>query len=128
MDNNLQFPFRALGFYNLAFHGGSNAFGECNGVFTNTGHGFSSFSLEHLAEHFAAHIRGFRLVVSHHALRGGQDFNAKAVVELRQTFDLRVNTAARGGNALEFSDDRLAGIVFQLNLQFFSIVATSATL
>ncbi len=62
-------------------------------------------------------------MVSHHARRGGQDFNAKAVVELRQTFDLRVNTAARGGNALQLADDRLAGIVFQLDLNLLFVAA-----
>ena len=41
-----------------------------------------SFPLGDVAQHFAAHARGARLAIGHHALGGGDDGNAHAVHDL----------------------------------------------
>src|ERR1700679_1308631 len=72
---------------------------------------------EHAAEDFAADIGGAGLGIAHHAARRGQDGNAETGVDPRQFLDLRVDAAARPGDARDLLDDRFAFVIFQLDLQ-----------
>src|SRR5204863_2118347 len=71
--------------------------------------------LEHLADDFAADIGGTRLGVGHDAARRGQDRDAESVEVARQLADLRIDAAARSGDALDLLDDRTAVVVLQLD-------------
>src|SRR5271166_5918540 len=73
--------------------------------------------LEHAAEDFAADIGGACLGIAHHATRRRQNGNAETGIDPGQFLDLRIDPAARLGDAVDLLDYRFAFIVPQLDAQ-----------
>ena len=70
-----------------------------------------------VAGHFAADAGSASLAVGHHALGGGDDGNAQAVLDLRDVVAALVHTQTRLGHALDLLDHGTAGIVLQGDFQ-----------
>src|SRR5690606_4914 len=85
-------------------------------LFTSSSFKSCSARSENLAENFSADILLARLMVGHHALGRRKDGDAEAIGHLRDGLHRRVNAASGLGNAGDFTDNRLALEIFQLDL------------
>src|SRR5262249_10128837 len=79
--------------------------------------------LEHRTEDLTAHIGGAGGVVRHHALRGRDDCDSKAVVDARQILHRCIDTAPRLRHALDDANDRRAVEILELDLELGAAVA-----
>src|SRR4051812_20737986 len=71
-----------------------------------------------VAEDFAADAGRARLAVGHHALRGGHDGDAQAVLHLRDRVAALVDAQAGAAHALDALDHRTPGVVLQRDFEF----------
>src|SRR5579862_6907762 len=91
--------------------------GTATGFFPTRDMACSSVSLEYRAEDLPAHIGVAGIVVGHHALGGGQDRHAQAVVDPRQIPHRGIDPPAGLGDPGNLPDHRLAVEIFQLDLE-----------
>src|SRR6185312_1255929 len=73
--------------------------------------------LRHDAQDFAAHARGARRAVGHHAARRRDDRDAEAVHDARNVVLALVDAKTGLAHALDLLDHRTAGVVAQRDLE-----------
>src|SRR5579883_1728743 len=78
----------------------------------------SQFSLEHLAENFAADVLRAGGRVRHDAFRRRYDRDAETVAHARQVLDRHVDASSRRRYALDLVNDRTALVILQFDLEF----------